>query len=93
MEITINLQKPRECISRYALPIWGRVGFRMDFMWQKHPFGTTFDPKQCGKGSRPTAQTVAAATPDKHRRQEAPGVDFPLPYWMGVYIGYPPAPS
>ena len=80
--------------AKMPLPVWGRIGDGMDYVWQRSPFGVavhlndstrpTCDPQK----SPPTEASISACGSDPGR--EGPGVDYLLPYWMAVYLGILP---
>ena len=93
----------------YPLPLWARTGDGMDFVWQRSPYGAGIDAPGStrraadptpgpGRGvsyscsnTPPTAKQIAVCSSDSVR--EGPGVDFLLPYWLGVYLDVLPKPS
>ena len=80
--------------AKMPLPVWGRIGDGMDYLWQRSPFGVAVhlndstrpfcDPQK----SPPTESSIATCGSDPGR--EGPGVDYLLPYWMSVYLGVVP---
>jgi hypothetical protein len=73
------------CFARYALAPEDRIGNGMDFMWQRHPFGTGAKPHHCTAAQRPGEAELRHDGAEATR--EGSGVDFLLPYWMSVYTG------
>ena len=91
-------------LAEYALPIWGRVGDGMDFMWQRQPFGVIAagcilgwnpdiaqfpEKQQRGVLPIPDAEFRRECGNDARKREGA-GVDYLLTYWMGAYLGILP---
>ncbi|MDX6668378.1 MAG: hypothetical protein QOK04_1758 [Solirubrobacteraceae bacterium] len=80
------------CLSKFPLPVNGRIGDGMDFVWQRSPFGTGVPVANCGVGRpQPTQDDIARRGSDS--RREGPGVDYLLAYWMGAYLGVVPKPA
>lgn len=79
-------------IANFALPIWGRVGQGMDFMWQRHPFQVGMDEKMRRPGAPPPDQTevLENGAPKQHRLREGAAVDYLLAYYLAVYLGVLP---
>ena len=79
-------------VSKYALPVWGRVGDGMDFAWQRHPFDIAVHFQDSARPAcavtPPTLEEVQMCGSDPKR--EGPGVDYLLPYWLAVYLGVLP---
>lgn len=79
-------------VSKYALPVWGRIGDGMDFAWQRNPFdvGVHFQDsaRPACAVTPPTAEEIKICGSDPKR--EGPGVDYLLPYWLAVYLGVLP---
>ncbi len=80
-------------ISNFALPLWGRVGQGMDFMWQRHPFQVGMDEKIRRPGAPPPDQmeVLQNGAPGIHRLREGSAVDYLLAYYMAVYLGLLPS--
>ncbi|MGZ8702301.1 MAG: hypothetical protein ACXWZY_08445 [Gaiellaceae bacterium] len=76
--------------ATYALPVDMRTGNNMDFVWQRHPFNAAI-PNTAGRTGTPGEQEVhQSGAPVARRGVENPGVDYLLPYWMAVYLGFLP---
>lgn len=89
---TLDL-KPH-CFARHPLDPQARLGRGMDFMWQRHPFGSGVAAATCDDPPKPTEADIRRrGEPGVHARREGPGVDFLLPYWLSAYLGILPAPS
>jgi hypothetical protein len=74
------------------LPVHGRIGDGMDFVWQRSPFGVgvhLHDSRRpfCEQ-TPPTPEHIMTCGSDPGR--EGPGVDYLLPYWLSVYLGVLP---
>jgi hypothetical protein len=74
--------------ARYALPVWGRIGRGMDFMWERSPFDVGFkfhDPSrpECTVMPPTAGQILECGSAP---RREGPGVDYLLAYWLGAYL-------
>ena len=79
------------CLSTFPLPVSGRIGDGMDFVWQRSPFGTGVPVAKCGAGrSQPTQDEITRNGSDA--RREGPGVDYLLAYWLGSYLNVVPRP-
>lgn len=82
--------------AKMPLPVWARIGDGMDYVWQRSPFGVAVhlndssrpfcDPQK----TPPTENSIYVCGSDPGR--EGPGVDYLLPYWMGIYLGVLPKP-
>jgi len=90
-----DTRKPFD-LATYTLPIWGRIGYGMDFVWQRHPFSVI--PADCPNipldlpdPSIIDSKRIIECGSD-WRRREAPGVDYLLTYWMGAYLDVLPKP-
>lgn len=81
-------------ISNFALPLWGRVGQGMDFMWQRHPFQVGMDEKirRPGAPAPDQMEVLQNGAPGNHRLREGAAVDYLLAYYMAVYLGLLPSP-
>ena len=79
-------------VSKFALPVWGRIGDGMDFVWQRNPFdvGVHFQDsaRPACAVTPPTVGEIKICGSDPNR--EGPGVDYLLPYWLAVYLGVLP---
>lgn len=86
-----TLEGVARCLARYPLPVQGRHGVGMDFVWQRHPFSITVDAG-CSSRQVPTREQILAYAP-AHARREGPAVDYLLAFWLGRYLGVLPAPA
>lgn len=79
-------------VANFALPITGRIGRGMDFMWQRDPFQVGMDEKIRRPGAPPPTETevLASGAPGIHRLREGSAVDYLLAYYMAVYLGVVP---
>jgi hypothetical protein len=85
--------------ATYALPLWARTGDGMDFAWQRSPFGVgvaapgasqNWSGGSCAKAPPVSPDQIKACSASPKR--EGPGVDYLLPYWLGVYLKVLPTP-
>ena len=78
--------------STIPLPVHGRIGDGMDFLWQRSPFGVGVHLHDSGRSfcqqTPPTPGNIMICGSDPAR--EGPGVDYLLPYWLSVYLGIVP---
>jgi hypothetical protein len=79
-------------ISNNALPIWGRIGRGMDFMWQRDPFQVGMDENMRRLGAPPPDQMeiLRNGAQGIHRLREGAAVDYLLAYYLAVYLGVIP---
>jgi hypothetical protein len=79
-------------ISNNALPIWGRIGRGMDFMWQRDPFQVGMDEGMRRPGAPPPDQMeiLRNGAQGIHRQREGAAVDYLLAYYLAVYLGVIP---
>jgi hypothetical protein len=79
-------------ISNNALPIWGRIGRGMDFMWQRDPFQVGMDEGMRRPGAPPPDQMeiLRNGAQGIHRLREGAAVDYLLAYYLAVYLGVIP---
>ena len=74
------------------LPVHGRIGDGMDFLWQRSPFGVGVHLHDSSRPfcqqTPPTPGNIMTCGSDPGR--EGPGVDYLLPYWLSVYLGIVP---
>jgi hypothetical protein len=86
----------------YPLPLEDRIGAGMEFVWQIPPFQAGIDPPGTSRTAAPPGSNVnrytCSATPptegqivacSSEASQEGPGVDYLLPYWLGLYLHVP----
>ena len=67
---------PSVVVATIPLPLQGRPGINMDFLWQRSPFFTGL----ILHGDRASFDTLGNGL------IESPGVDYLLAYWMAVYL-------
>jgi hypothetical protein len=79
-------------VANFALPITGRIGRGMDFVWQRDPFQVGMDEKVRRPGALPPdrKEVLATGAPGPHPRRESPGVDYLLAYYLATYLGIVP---
>jgi hypothetical protein len=80
------------CLSKFPLPVNGRIGDGMDFVWQRSPFGTGVPVANCGAG-RPQPSQDEISRRGSDTRREGSGVDYLLAYWLGAYLNVVPRPA
>ena len=90
-----ELDGGRPQLALYALPPSGRSGNDQDFMWQRHPFKTTWSATSIRPGCRttrvgPNPEDVRACG---SKNRVAPGVDYLLAYWLAAYLEIVPKPT
>lgn len=85
--VYLTLDGKQLCVADYALPVWGRLGKDLEFAWQKDPFLTGIPVAKCESQA---AATLAELRQKVDESRESPGVDYLLPYWLGVYLGLLP---
>ena len=85
---TLDL-KPK-CVAKWAPMPSQRIGRGRDFLWEQHPFALGIGSGSCGSGANVT--TAAIRSKSGNATREGAGVDYLLPYWMGVYLGVFPKP-
>jgi len=95
-----NMSLDQNWTVTFPLPLQFRTGAGMEFVWQMPPNTAGIDSptsnrqvKPTGFGTQPTYicnttpptadQVIACST---EGNIEGPGVDFLLPYWLGVYL-------
>jgi len=106
--VLTNTDENKSYNITFPLPVWARKGDGADFVWQRPPFDAGVDaPGSLRRASGPaapggvgvsylcdqtppTAAQIAACSSSGLRA--GPGVDFLLPYWLGVYLGLLPKP-
>jgi hypothetical protein len=88
-----NGQGVTRILATLPLPLYDRTGDGMDFVWQQGPFNLGVDYPSTGRqvskqdcGTRPPSAAQIAACSTSAPLREGPGVDFLLPYWLGVYL-------
>jgi hypothetical protein len=81
--------KPR-CLAKWAPMPHQRVGYSRDFLWEQHPFPLGVGRSDCS--SQPNVTTASIREKSGKATREGAGVDYLLPYWMGVYLGVFPKP-
>lgn len=80
-------------VANFPLPLTGRIGRGMDFLWQRHPFQVGMDEKVRRPGAPPPeqAEILRTGAPGVHPRREGPGVDYLIAYYLARYLGIVPA--
>jgi hypothetical protein len=77
------------CLARYALPVDGRRAKNAEYLWEHSPFRVSLSVERCTRSPRPDSNQIRA----QDEEREGAGVDYLLPYWLGVYLGVLPKPS
>jgi hypothetical protein len=79
--------------ATYALPVDGRIGRGMDFLWQRSPFDVGMKSDRKRSDPPPTEAEIRAEGAGIHKYREGPGVDYLLAYWLSVYLGVLASPT
>ena len=87
IQLYTALDESKAYLAKFALPIYGRIGDGMDFVWQRDPFRLGLDTHR-NPLSPPTDAEILDHGGDHNR--EGPGVDYLLAYWMALYLGVLP---